>query len=215
MGLFDFFKPKQKQDADLRDYMAELAAQRLAEYEPILSRGPVPDAPAGFDHFDLRDVLIGTVRGEYERYLFTGDNAAALIRDVHSVNRLAAEANAMAPGLPDFSIQNVEIAVDPFPDAKNQKWLYSYLIIEPQTATGKQKKYPVQAYVETFTGLKNARLYYTLDGRIGKGGVVVHVNPHTADCITYGFDFINGVVSHVWKNTGAGKVNLYNKNGNV
>lgn len=224
MGLFDFLrqkpsqnqvKPSHNQDP-IDDFRAELRAKRLAEWQPVLSRGSVENAPAGFDHFNLNDVLIGTECGEYRHYLFDGDNTAVLIGDLRRVNQIVADARSIVPVLPDLSIQNVEIACDPFPDALEQRWLFSRLIVEGLTETGRLKKYPVSVRVETIVGEKGARLYYMLDGTIGKGSVWIHLNRHTEDFHSYSLDFINGVLSHVWKTDSRGiKVTLYNKNGSL
>ena len=215
MSLFKnlFKKPKahEQQEQSLEEYVAELRAQRIAERQPVLSRGSVENAPDGFNHFNLNDVVIGKEENA-TRYLFAGDNAAVLIHDLQILNNLARAANNLVPGLPNFSIDKTEIAFDPFPDEVRQGWLFSRLIIEDLTGTGKLKKYPVSAHIETITGEKFATLYYTLDGAIGKGGVSVHLHPHSKQFVSYRFDFINGVVSHVRKNTEAGKIELYNKN---
>lgn len=216
MSLFNIFKKpeprKQQKEQSFEEYMVNLRAQRMAELEPVLSAGSVENAPAGFDHFDLNDVMIGKAADGFSHYLFTGGNAAALMRDIQIVNGLARSANELVPGLPDFQIDGAEIAFEPFPDAKRQGWLFSRLIIEDFTKTGKPKKYPVSAIVQTITGEKSAKLHYTLDGVIGKGSVSVHLFPNTKQFVSYGFDFINGVVSHIWESTENGKAVLYNKN---
>ena len=211
MGFFDFFKknPSTKQVVQ-DDIYAEIHAKRLAELQPVTSRGFVKNAPLGFDHFNLNDVLVGTVRGEHEWYLFDGNNAAELIYDLRQLNKLASEASLLVPEIPDLSIQNVEIVTEPFPGPDGQ-WLFSRIIVEPLTETGKLKKYPVCALVQTISGKKSARLFYTLDGIIGKGSVSKSLNTHSGSFTSYGFDFINGVISHVWKNTNQGKEMLYNK----
>ncbi len=215
MSLFKnlFKKPEvhKQQEQSLEEYVAELRAKRMAERQPVLSRGSVKNAPDGFNHFNLNDVVIGREENAI-RYLFAGDNAAVLVRDLQILNNLARAANDLVPDLPDFSIDRTEISFDPFPDEVRQRWLFSRLIIEGLTGTGKLKKYPVSAHIETITGEKFATLYYTLDGTIGKGGVSVHLHPHSKQYISYSFDFINGVVSHIWKNTQADKIELYNKN---
>lgn len=224
MGLFDFLKQKPSQNQVkpsskqvlIDDFRAEMRAKRLAEWQPVFSRGSVKDAPAGFDHFNLNDVIIGTVKGEYDYYLLAGDNAAVLISDIQRVNQISEEANRIVPGLPAFEIQGVEIAFDPFPDVAAQTWLFSRIIVDSLTETGRLKKYPVSVLVETIAGEKAAKLYYTLDGTIGKGSVWIHLNRNTADFVSYSMDFINGIVSHIWKTEERGqKVQLYNKNGNL
>lgn len=213
MGLFNLFKkPEPKQVQTFEEFMTDLRVQRMEDRQLVLSRGSVENAPAGFNHFNLDDVMVGKAKDGFQRYLFAGANAAVLIQDFQIVNDLARSANEFVPGLPDFRIDGVEIAFDPFPDEKRQSWLFSKLIIEDLTETGKLKKYPVSAVVETITGEKSAKLYYTLDGVIGKGWVSVHLFPNTKQFVAYGFDFINGVVSHVWENTESGKTVLYNKN---
>lgn len=216
MPLFNIFKKqepqKQQNEQSLEEYMADLRAQRMVERKPVLSHGSVENAPAGFNHFNLDDVLIGYAKDGLNSYLFAGDNAATLMQDFQIVNDLSRSANALVPGLPDFHIDGVEIAFDPFPNEKRHSWLFSKLRIEDLTETGKLKKYPVSAIVETITGEKYARLHYTLGGVIGKGSVSVHLFPNTKKFVIYGFDFINGVVSHVWENTENGKAVLYNKN---
>lgn len=220
MGLFNLFKkPEPKcpavQEQSFDEFMADLRAQRLADRQPVLSRGPVPNAPTGFDHFDLSDIVIGTEAGQHDWYLFAGNNAATLSNDVRYLNRFAEEAAVLAPGVPSLVIDPVTIAFDPFPDKERQSWHFSRLFLEPPTETGRMKKYPVTAMIETITGDRSGRLYYTPDGQIGKGSVVLHVNPHSKEFVSYSMDFINGVVSHVWKNTADGKLALYNKNGSL
>ena len=214
MKLFNIFKKpdqQKQQEQTVEELVAEIRAQRMVEWQPVLSRGSVNNAPAGFDHFNLEDVMIGTERGEYSHYLFAGDNAATLVRDLQYTNRFAREANTIVPGLPDFSISNMEVVLDPFPDASKQRWLFSRLIIADLTESGKLKKYPVQALIETIDGAKGARLYYTLNGSIGKGSYYIHGK----DNIHYSMDFINNVVSHIWRSTEDGKTVLYNKNGHL
>lgn len=218
MGLFNLFKkpePKRPavQEQSFDEFMEDLRAQRMAERLPVLSRGAVKNAPEGFDHFNLNDVMVGTVPGPYDHYLFAGDNASVLINDVRYLNDMAALAADLVPDAPPFYIDPVEIAFDPFPDEKNQKWLFSRIIVEPLTETGKLKKYPVVALVETISGRLSAKMYYTRNGEIGKGNIVYHVG--SADVFGYSMDFINGVVSHVWKSTADGKLALYNKNGSL
>lgn len=220
MGLFDFFKKPEPQrqttkEQSFDEYMEDLRAQRLADRQPVLSRGPVPNAPDGFDHFDLSDVLIGTIQQEYNRYLFTGNNAATLVNDVRYLNELAQQAAELAPSAPSFIIEAVTIAFEPFPDKERQTWHFSQIIVEGLTETGRVKKYPVRAEIDTITGDLTGKLYYTLDGHIGKGSVTRHVNPHSKEFVSYRMDFINGVVSHVWKDTADGKIALYNKSGNL
>lgn len=217
MGLFNLFKkpelrtqPKQEQSFD--EFMADLRAQRMAERLPVLSRGAVKNAPEGFDHFNLNDVIIGTVPGPHGFYLFAGDNALVLRNDVAYLNEMAALAEGLAPGAPSFYIEPLTIAFDPFPDKARQGWSFSKLIIEPKTKTGKLKKYPVAAIVETMGGNLTGNLYYTIDGQIGKGWIALHLNPNTKDFVSYNMDFINGVISHVWKSDSNGKTALYNKN---
>lgn len=210
MGIFDFLK-KKPQEQTLEELVADLRAQRFAERQPILSRGAIPNAPAGFDHFNLQDVMIGKVQ-EHGWYLFAGDNAATLVYDIRQINNYAIEANNLVPGLPTFFIDPIEIVLDPLPDNNYPQWYFSRIIIEDLTPTGKLKKYPVCAYVETITGNKNAKIYYTLNGIIGKGRIIHHINRNANNYTSYGMDFINDVVSHVWQNTENGKIVLYNKN---
>ena len=218
MGLFDLFKkPKPKpqpepEEQTLEELLADLRAKRMAECMPVIKRGAVADAPESFDHFNLNDVLIGTVQGQFDRFLFAGDNMRVLHDDLNYLNDLAQKANALVSGIPFFAIDPFSVAFEPFPDIQRQRWLYSKIAIEEKTPTGKLKKYPVSALIETQTGEKQARLYYTIDGIIGKGGISVHVNPNTKEFVVYGFDFINGKVSHVWKSNENGKTVLYNKN---
>lgn len=215
MGLFNLFKkpeprtqPKQEQSFD--EFMADLRAQRMAERLPVLSRGAVKNAPEGFDHFNLNDVMVGTVPGPYDHYLFAGDNALVLRNDVAYLNEMAALAGKLAPSAPPFYIEPLTIAFDPFPDKLRQGWSFSKLVIEPKTETGKLKKYPVAAIVETMSGELTGKLYYTIGGKIGKGNIVYHTSD--PDAPTYSADFINGVISHVWKSDRNGKTALYNKN---
>lgn len=215
MSLFNLFKKpepqKQQKEQSFEEYMTDLRKQRMKELQPALSRGSAENAPSGFDHFNLNDVVIGKSKEGYIHYLFAGDNAATLIHDLQAVNKLAYTANKLVPGLPNFIIDSAEIAFDPFPDKARQMWLFSKLIIEGLTETGKTKKYPVSAIIETITGEKSGRLYYTLDGKIGKGNITIHLFPNTDKFINYGFNFINGVVSHVWESKQE-KKELYNKN---
>lgn len=218
MGIFDLFKtPKLKQqetqeEQTLEEYLSELRAKRMAERFPETKRGVIPNAPEGFNHFNLNDVLVGMVNGEYHYYLFAGDNLKILKDDLSYLNSFAQEANNLVKGVPYFAIDPFEVACDPFPDYQRQSWLFSRIIIEDKTPTGKLKKYPVKALIQTLNGEKTGSLYYTLDGRIGKGGIIVHLNPNTKDFIAYGFDFIADKISYVWESKETGKIMLYNKN---
>lgn len=211
MGIFNLFKkPGPKQEQTFEEFMTDLRVQRMTERQPVLKRGAVPGAPPGFDHFNLKEVIIGTVPGQRDCYLFAGDNALVLRNDVAYLNEMAALAESLAPGAPSFYIEPFTIAFDPFPDKKRQNRSYSKLIIEPKTETGKLKKYPVAAVVETMGGDLTGKLYYTIAGQIGKGNVVYHTGD--PDAPTYSADFIYGVISHVWKSDSNGKTALYNKN---
>lgn len=217
MGIFDVFRKKQapapEEDQSIEDFMSEYRAKRMEEERPILFRGAVGDPlPPEFTHFDLNNVVIGRIHNEYDRYLFDGENAAMLIRDIHAVNEYALKAAELVPGIPSFYIDPVEVAVDPFPIPKQQRWQFSRIIVDAFTETGRIKKYPVRVLVETLTGEKTAHFYYLPIGLVGKGSITIHLKPNTAEHTSYSMDFINGVVSHVWENTAAGKTALYNKN---
>lgn len=217
MALFSFLKKKapaaKKEDQSFEEYMRDLRAGRMAENEPVLSRGSVDRAPVmNTKKFHFDDVLIGTVPGG-KHYLLDGSNAAAFIHDLDYINGIAESANAEVVGLPSFCLSQFEIAFEPFPFPERQSWQFCRLVIEDLTPTGKQKKYPLSIIVETFTDSKSAKFYYDQDGLIGKGRIRV-VNPDKSNGIaSYSMDFINGKVSHITASSLAGeRFELYNKN---
>ena len=201
-------------DDTVDPYMAKITAQRLNESAPVLTRGTVDESPEMLTtRFNFDDVLIATVHEKYKSYLLDGINAASFIRDFDYINEFAHMANEEIEGLPDFSICRFDTAFEPSPNLINKNWNYSRIVFPHKTPTGKQRKYPFYISWQTLSNVKSGKFYYDQYGLIGKGEIYADNPDKESGIYSYGMDFVNGKLSHIWANSEKeGKRYIYNKN---
>lgn len=157
------------------DFMANLKEKRKEESRPKIARVDARDKFYSYKgtEFDWSDVAIAKSNSG-TRYLLDGSNADKVFDDIVALNEFADQAESIAD-VPNFRIPIADILLAPewMEKGYENKWLFSYILPEPLTKTGKLPKYPVYVQLVSRSESYEARLKYNQKDKIGSAEIRV------------------------------------------